>query len=179
CALPISTSRMHRLRESGVTDGADLALAAEYLAATWRFARDAEGGERLVELRDQIASRDWEGVLGDFDSLDEVGWRWWRRNGHFDPSAALRSLRCPTLAVFGGADTAVSIDQNLEPMRSAFKAGSAEDATCIVIDGADHGLSHVDPDDGMRRLHTARGWSSDLWPAVLGWLRERVDLAGE
>lgn len=85
-----------------------------------------------------------------------------------DPKPALEQVHCPVLALFGGADTNVTIEENLAPMQTAFARGGNDQATLVVVPDADHGLRRDPPGTP---LHRATGYAPEVWATVANWLQ--------
>ena len=69
---------------------------------------------------------------------------------------------CPTLAIFGAADSMIPLD-DVEALRAVWAARN--DCEIVVIDDADHGFVH-DPDRPAHRPDDAAA----LWERALEWL---------
>lgn len=86
----------------------------------------------------------------------------WQGPGVAEPLATVGAA-CPTLAIFGSADTFTPPD-DIAALRTAWQARA--DCEIVVIDGAEHGFVHAPerpahrPDDAER-----------LWARAVEWLR--------
>ena len=114
-----------------------------------------EAGEGLEAYREELGAEIREGVenlpeeqraaISDVDSyvetqiegqIDRVETPWFRFFLTYDPTEGLRGTRVPVLALFGGLDLQVLVDQNRPPLEEAL-AGNP-DATVRVFPGANH-----------------------------------------
>lgn len=98
-----------------------------------RFVDDAGGPARLAEF--------WDG-------MDERLWTFLKRMQDHDPASDLRALRCPQLALFGGADPLVPIADSVHRFTlAACHPARARQATLTVevFPGADHRVQVRDP----------------------------------
>lgn len=68
---------------------------------------------------------------------DELFWRTFQLI-EFDPKAVLSSVRCPTLALFGGKDVQVPPDVNRPAFDAAFAGGGHTKPTVITYPEANH-----------------------------------------
>ena len=103
-------------------------------------------------------------------------WAWVRLNMHYDPVPALGKVRCPVLALFGGADRNVVAADNLPVMRGALERAGNPDVTLVEISGVDHGLREVSPSGAPVPLHRAAAGSAG-WDTVRAWLHARFGAA--
>ncbi|MGH8998855.1 MAG: dienelactone hydrolase family protein [Acidimicrobiia bacterium] len=87
----------------------------------------------------------------------------WRGGGQHDALDGLASA-CPTLAIFGDADTWVP-PEDVEAVRAAF--AGRPDHRVVVYRGAEHGFAH-DPDRPAHRVADA----ADAWHRALAFLLE-------
>lgn len=114
-----------------------------------------EAGESLEAYREELGAEIREGIetlpeaqraaISDVDSyvetqiegqIDRVETPWFRFFLTYDPTEGLRGTRVPVLALFGGLDLQVLVDQNRPPLEAAL-AGNP-DATVEVLPSANH-----------------------------------------
>lgn len=114
-----------------------------------------EAGESLETYREELGAEIREGIetlpeeqraaISDVDSyvetqiegqIDRVETPWFRFFLTYDPTEGLRGTRVPVLALFGGLDLQVLVDQNRPPLEEAL-AGNP-DATVQVLPRANH-----------------------------------------
>ncbi|GIJ13079.1 alpha/beta hydrolase family protein [Micromonospora andamanensis] len=76
-----------------------------------------------------------------------------------DPTAALRSLSCPILAVFGAEDLLVPVGESARVVATILRDAGHDDHEIVVFPGADHNL----------RFGTARAPGFD--ELVVTWLQ--------
>lgn len=62
----------------------------------------------------------------------------------YNPHEVLKAVKCSTLAVFGGMDTAVPAEVNLAAMKEAYQDGGNTDLTIKVIPKANHVFMEAD-----------------------------------
>jgi pimeloyl-ACP methyl ester carboxylesterase len=67
-----------------------------------------------------------------------------RRLFEYDPRSALEKLACPLLAIFGGADLVVPVEESIAIFRAA-RAGKAAELDVETIRGGNHRLQIGDP----------------------------------
>lgn len=169
-AVQETTSRTHYLRDRD-HDEATIELAREVLELSWEYGRSGEGWERYSEARRAAIEAGVPDAILESDVEDPEHWDWVRLNMDYDPLPALRSVRCPTLAVFAEADRKVDLDENLPPLRAALSDG---DLTVVVVPGADHSLRAVPADERELPLHRRSGFGPAGWSAVRAWLDEKL-----
>jgi carboxymethylenebutenolidase len=86
----------------------------------------------------------------------------WKSPGHTDPLDLAGDV-CPTLAIFGSADT-MTPAADIEALRAKW-AGNTH-CEIIVVEGAEHGFVH-DPDRPAHRADDA----ARVWDRALEWMR--------
>jgi carboxymethylenebutenolidase len=86
----------------------------------------------------------------------------WKGAGHTIEPLAVAERVCPTLAIFGSADT-FTPDTDIDALRAAW-AGRA-DCEIVVVEGAEHGFVH-DPDRPAHRAADA----AECWDRAISWL---------
>ena len=102
-----------------------------------------------------------------------------RRTG-FDNTAALRTLRVPTLAIFGAEDVVVPPSEHVPQWRAlAAEAGNGA-FTAVVLPGVDHSLGippgPVGAGDWPAGYTRVWGRPGALFTTVVAWTRQRVGL---
>ncbi len=87
----------------------------------------------------------------------------WRGPGHRIEPLDVAASMCPTLAVFGSADTWTPA-ADIDALRGAWSGRT--DCEIVVVDGAEHGFVH-DPERPAHRADDAAA----LWQRALDWMR--------
>lgn len=153
------------LRADDRTDAEIAAGLAAYDRLMADGRRDAEFAAAVTALRRDPAYPLIEPYCGD---LDAPTWTFLKRKQDHDPMADLIRLRCPHLALFGGADPLVPVARSAAAFTAA--AGHADraanaTATVAVFPGADHRL----------RIDGATRFAPGYLDTVSGWIaRNRV-----
>lgn len=148
-------------------DGVTVAEAMTWVDARFDRIRAGTPPEEVLAEQATYADRPWfDTVLIPYDSVESL--RFIGGMLDFDPTAVLPQVRCPVLALFGGADTLVPVQVSLgayaEHLTPDPRHGFA------VFPGANHGLLVADPVEGIdRRDQLAPAYL----PTVEGFLRER------
>jgi pimeloyl-ACP methyl ester carboxylesterase len=70
--------------------------------------------------------------------VDEMNGPWNRYMMQYDPTAALRKVSCPVLALFGEIDLVAPPKLHQAPMEAALRAGKNADYTVRVLPGLNH-----------------------------------------
>lgn len=86
----------------------------------------------------------------------------WRGPGHRDPIDTAADV-CPTLAIFGSADTFTPAD-DIAALRTAWS--NRPDCEIVVVEGAEHGFVHVPERPAHRPDDAAR-----MWEKAIAWMR--------
>jgi pimeloyl-ACP methyl ester carboxylesterase len=103
-------------------------------------ARYEEFLRRRRELVDSGRERWIAWYIGDYQSLEQMRWSW----DHvlsFDPTPALRDVKCPALGIFGEFDRATESAKASVAMRAGILAGGNRDVTIRIIPNASHSLT--------------------------------------
>jgi uncharacterized protein len=132
-------------------EGHDEATIAEAMA--WVDARAdliRQGGpvEPVLAEQSRYAKRPWYAtVLFGYDTPAKL--RFLQGIFDFDPTTVLPQVRCPVLALFGGADTVVPVQASLRAFAEHLPPHPRHGFA--VFPGADHGLCIADPDPAVPR----------------------------
>jgi len=145
------------VRAAGLPDE-QVAAAIDWIDERTRRLRAGEDPAGVLELQRRHAERPWyEPATRYFDTVDMLAYL--ARLIDFEPAAVLPEVRCPALALFGGADPLVPVPASV----AAWVAGAPRLAGLAVFPGADHGLFVADPEPGVDR-------TSQLAPGFLPML---------
>ena len=86
----------------------------------------------------------------------------WNGPGHSIEPLDVAAHMCPTLAIFGSADSLIPA-ADVDALRAAWQGRS--DCEIVVIEGGDHGFVH-DPDRDVHRAEDAAA----LWARAIDWM---------
>jgi pimeloyl-ACP methyl ester carboxylesterase len=132
--------------------------ALEWIDERTARLRAGEDPAGVAEIQRRHADQPWyEPATRYFDSTDMLAYL--ARLIDFEPATVLPEVRCPALALFGGADPLVPVPASV----TAWVAGAPGLAGLAVFPGADHGLFVADPEAGVDR-------TSQLAPGFLPML---------
>lgn len=101
-------------------------------------------------------------------TLDEAEWEFTKRKQDHDPVPDLLGLRCPHLAMFGGADALVPVVDSVEIFTAAACRPGRDPRhhfTARVFPGGDHRV-RVDGEPAPGYLPALSGWISSVLPAA-------------
>jgi len=93
-------------------------------------------------------------------------WSWWKDKVDFDPVPFMTKVRVPVLALYGGADEFVPVDESRKRLQDALAAAGNKNYKITVFREADHALYVASRKGGLPRF--ASGYP-DL---VLRWIAE-------
>jgi pimeloyl-ACP methyl ester carboxylesterase len=146
----------HQLPELGFTVG-DAEAASRFLER--RFDRLGAGDDPVTVHADEQAEHPgaWVDAVGD-NTPEEL--RFLAGIGRFDPGDALRALRSPVLAIWGGRDTLVPVAESLLRYQALPSCPDAR-SQLVVFPNADHGL----------RVPGRAGRAPGLWSLIATWAR--------
>lgn len=102
-----------------------------------------ERAEALAKLRKDHAGKSDEELEKLAREMGEAGLPrlanpWMRFFISFDPRPTLAKVKCPVLAVNGELDLQVPVDENLQAIEQALRAGGNPDFTCKKFPGLNH-----------------------------------------
>lgn len=120
-----------------------------------RIARGDEVEAIFAGEQAHVGAR-WMEVVGD-TTLEELVFD--ARVYAFDPADAIRSIGCPLLAMWGGADVIVPVERSVARMLELLPPNADIRTQLVVIPNADHGIRLA---DGRR--------APGLWPTIAAWL---------
>ncbi len=98
---------------------------------------------------------------------------WFRFFLTYDPTAALRLLKVPVLAVNGEFDLQVDPKQNLPPIRAALEAGGNEDFTVQELPGLNHLFQPTETGYPTEYGQIEETLAPELLSTVTAWILER------
>jgi pimeloyl-ACP methyl ester carboxylesterase len=96
----------HELRADGYTD-AEVKYAVAYRRQLFQYLHDGTGRAQLERLDDESKNSRWYVRFGGVPAREAALAQWWRMNDSFDPAAAWRNVRVPSLMLYGERDTRV------------------------------------------------------------------------
>ena len=137
----------------------------------YRYARTGEGWHAYVAARDALAR------LGPPPETmpatpDAPYWGFMRRLYFYDPTATLRRLRVPTLALFGELDNNILPDKNRAAWAAALRAGGHPDYTLRTLPRANHVMLEAVSGTNAESP-TLRRIVPDYFTTILDWLTAR------
>jgi len=141
-----------RTETSLQADGHDGRAAADAMAWFDRRATRLMNGEQLDSIlseQEQHRAEQWYETLS-FAYDSEENLRFLAGIYGFDPTAVMPLVRCPVLAMFGGADPVVPAQTSLRAFAEHLPPNPQEHGF-VVFPGADHGLFISDPDAAIPR----------------------------
>jgi dienelactone hydrolase len=161
--------RLDVMREEGFPED-DLQLAAELMEKTWAWVRTGEGWQEYLDTRRLAEERGFPPELLEADSRDDRHWEWAQLNMFYDPVEVLRRVRCPVLALYGGADRTVAAEVNRPLLEAALERAGNSDVTIRILPGAVHNLSV--PTD--LPVHRGQGIGDEGFATIADWIQERL-----
>jgi pimeloyl-ACP methyl ester carboxylesterase len=168
-----STRRVNRLQDAGFPVDA-IALETRLFTRSVEYAVTQRGWTDYAKLRAKAVSLHFPDDVLEAERPDDPDWTWGRYNWRYDPVPALRRVRCPVLALFGGADRNVVPAINLPRMKTALADAGNPDVTLLEIPGANHGLVAIPPEEAALPLHRHSTIGTRGWPDVARWIRDHL-----
>lgn len=145
-SAPVVTAEQQHLfqveqlvRDAGGT-AHDVQRAHDYVRMQLRYAATGAGWTEYARQREANRSGVL-GILGGPPTPDDWWWAWSRTRMAFDPLAAWRSVSVPILAVWGGRDHNVPVEESRAALAKVLRQSGNRSATLIVIPDANHDLA--------------------------------------
>jgi len=161
------------LRIKGYPQGdIDTAIAAREAADD--FVRGRLDRVTAQKRLDAAATRPWFDLIYLHRSLDDPAYAGWAQAIRNDPLAALRSVKCPILIVYGASDPWVPVKASLDALNA--NASQNHNIVLAVVAGADHDMNlstplntQIDPS----ALSAAAPDSAEYFGVIASWLTAR------
>lgn len=99
---------------------------------------------------------------------------WFRYFLSFDPSSALRQVKCPVLALNGSKDLQVAPSQNLKPIGDALKKAKNKDVKLVELPGLNHLFQHTETGSSEEYAKIEETFAPEALQQILDWLTPRV-----
>lgn len=183
-ALAVLELQNRLLYESAGADAAAVEDQLAYLRELHRLvaAGELDAARRLTEaqVREQIAALPeeerpdaaWVEARAS-GQAEQVATPYFRAFLLHDPAPALKRLRVPVLALYGGLDVQVAAVQNAGPMRGLLRVAGNPDAEVIVLEGLNHLLQPA-RSGGLEEYATIETTiAPEALETISGWLRAR------
>jgi pimeloyl-ACP methyl ester carboxylesterase len=137
-------------------------------------------GSRLDEYeRAQSAALQtkwWAAYFGGgkgFSSLDRIRWQW-EHVYSFDPTLALRTVKCPVLGLFGALDTSTPAQVAVRNLESGLRAAGNRDFTSKVFEQGNHPLMDART-GGNAEIPSLTRMVPGLFDTLRVWLSSRIN----
>jgi dienelactone hydrolase len=144
----------HALDEANVT-AADRPRALDIVRRYFRYLEDGNGRAELLAALDSARAAPWFSAVDVRRILPSAELRpKWSWVSTYDPTAAIESLRVPTLVLFGGRDPFVPVSLAMERWASSLDRSAAPHVVRLFPE-AGHGLTigAHDPEPGKERAY--------------------------
>jgi uncharacterized protein len=112
-----------------------------------------EPPEQVLRSQRGFADQPWYATVAEAPYADVEEMRFVARSATFDPASVVPHLRCPILALFGGADELVPVERSVAVLAERLPALRRGSHGIAVFPGADHMLYVDEPRPGVER-HT-------------------------
>ncbi len=162
------------LRLGGFAQGA-IERALELARLGFHYGKTGTGWDAYAEALARSQGQAWLPYLMLPERADDDAWVQQKLFFHYDPAPALTALRCPLLAVLGGRDSGIPVEENRSRWLAALTAGGHRDHDLIVIPEANHVMFSAHT-GSLFEILELDGFASDYRSALLRWLRPRFSL---
>ncbi len=107
-----------------------------------------------------------------FSSLDRIRWQW-EHIYSFDPTPALRTVKCPVLGLFGALDTSTPAQVAVRNLESGLRAAGNRDVTSKVFEQGNHPLMDART-GGNAEIPSLTRMVPGLFDTLRVWLSSRI-----
>ena len=153
----------------------DVQKALTFQSLKNEMIRSFERWEQYLNMRAAVKDLPWYRVQGidvrGPDKQDHPAWAHMRRSYFYDPAPALKSMRCPLLAIQGELDTPKGVTANVEAIRSIMVAAGKRETSITGNPGKDGFVVKVYP-RGVHNLMEAPE------PEKSSWIRSKRFVPG-
>ena len=164
-----------QLHTNGRFSDVDIAEALAFQRARDRYMRTKEGWEEYAAAQKKAVERPWYGYpttdLFGPERPDDPEWHNKALYYFYDPSPALRRLRCPFLGIAGALDTPAATERSMAAMRSALTSGGDKYFTLRVLSQANHD-SFEATTGNTEKLNGVKVFSPEFFPLITDWVRK-------
>lgn len=137
-------------------------------------AMTGEGYEAFSESFQRARNEKWFSYLPvtQLPPKEHFSWQALRRIMSYDPVRVWEKVTCPVLAIFGGMDTAISVEENKARLRAALKRGKNKDYTIKVFPKANHLLQLAETNAAGRS--SGGRYVPGYFETMITWIRKHV-----
>jgi pimeloyl-ACP methyl ester carboxylesterase len=139
----------------------------------YKFAQTGQDWDAYTAAREKLVARMGAAPKTFPATPDDPYWNSIRRFYFYDPAPALRRLRIPTLALFGGLDDNILAAKNRDAWDASLKAAGNLDYTLLIFPSADHLMLDAKVGNNAE-MPSLQQFVPDYFSTVHGWLVKRV-----
>ena len=139
----------------------------------YEYARTGSGWNEYVAARDTLVARLGRAPESFPASPSDQYWQSLRRLYFYDPAPTLRSLRVPTLALFGERDNNIVATKNLAAWEAALSTGGHSDYTLRIIPRANHLMLQANTGSNAE-MPALTTFVPEYFRTIEEWLAHRV-----
>ncbi|MEO5923951.1 MAG: alpha/beta hydrolase [Bryobacteraceae bacterium] len=173
--IPVAQTNLDELSNEMRMVGTDPGLIAEIVKLTevsYRFAQTRDNWEEYLTLRQALMKR---GAVPESNfpaDPNDPTWNYMRQVYFRDPGEAIRNLRMPVLAIFGGLDNNVLPEKNRAAWEAALRDGKNMDYSLLVLPKANHLILEARAGTSAE-IPTLQRFVPEYFSIVSGWLATR------
>ncbi len=162
----------NEMRLAGMS-GQDIDDARRFAQLGFDYARTEKGWEKYLAAYREASAKDWFPFMGMSDQKSDWQWELRRLTNDYDPAIALKKLRCPILAFFGGRDSNVLPVKNFSKWNETLQDGMGVDYTFVLLGKGNHIMMKART-GSVFELPYLSTMLADYSGFMLEWLRIRL-----
>ena len=139
----------------------------------YNYAQANEGWDGYLSARERLANRAWLPYIGVPTARDDPQWTSMRLTYFYDPAPALKKLRCPTLALFGGLDLNVLPEKNKAKWESALTEAGNRDHALLILPKGNHVMMEAKT-GSTEEFPSLQQFVPDYRTTLLAWMSRHI-----
>jgi pimeloyl-ACP methyl ester carboxylesterase len=139
----------------------------------YSYAQSGEGWDSYISAREKLTNKPWLPYIGVPATPDDPEWTFMRLIYFYDPEPALKELRCPTLALFGGRDLNVLPEKNRAKWESALREAGNHDYTLLVFPNGNHALMEATT-GSLKEFPSLKQFVPEYSTTLLTWMSRHL-----
>lgn len=151
----------------------EIAEAVSLTKLAYNYARTGMEWDQYSLAREKLKDRAWLPYIGLPATREDSQWAFMGLTYFYDPIPALKNVRCPTLALFGGLDLNVLAEKNRAKWESALREAGNQDYTLLILPKGNHVLMEA-RNGSTEEFPSLQKFLPDYFTTLLTWMSQRI-----